>query len=1625
MSTATRDLDLSTLLSGAIGLARSGKGSGGPPHDTVDTLIHAYYRHVAVEDLAGRSDVDLYGAFASHHKLADQRPQGTARVRVFTPTTAEHGWSADGHSVVEVVVDDMPFLVDSLTMELSRQVRDVHVVIHPLFDVTRDITGALREVRPVADGDGEDTTTDGDRVVRESWMHVEIDRLPEGEDIAAIEESIQRVLRDVRESVEDWSKMHAQVADIVHELSTDPPATVDSDEARRARDLLQWLADDHFTFLGYREYALEHREDGEYLRAVPGSGLGILRADPDMATTSGRLPDAAAAKAREQTVLVLTKANSRSTVHRPAYLDYVGVKKFVGGEVVGERRFLGLYSSAAYTESLTRIPLLRERAAAVLKRIGFSPNSHDGKALMDTLETYPRDELFHTTVDELAPMAEQAMHARERRQLRVFIRRDTYGRYVSVLVYLPRDRYNTTVRERFVQLLKDRLGGDSVEFTVRLTESTTARVHFVVHPPKGASIHEIDAADLERRMQEVSRSWRDDFTIAVLGEYGEEAGSRLARRYLDSFPEAYKEDFSPRVAAIDLGRLESIGSDEQGAGIDLSLYEDLDAGRGEARLKVYRIGAPLSLSQVLPALSSMGVEVVDERPYELDGLDRPSHIYEFGLRYGRALPDDSRELFQDAIRAIWEGHNEIDGFNALVLGAGLTWRQATVLRAYAKYMRQGNSPFALDYIEDALRNNVDITRLLVLLFEIRFDPKADLDRAAMVEERITRALEDVASLDHDRILRSYLTHIRATLRTNYFQPASDGGTKPYMSFKLEPSAIPDLPEPRPTFEIFVYSPRVEGVHLRFGAVARGGLRWSDRRDDFRTEVLGLVKAQMVKNTVIVPVGAKGGFFCKQLPDPSDRDAWLAEGVACYRTFISGLLDITDNLVDGDTVPPADVVRHDGDDSYLVVAADKGTATFSDIANEVAKSYGFWLGDAFASGGSVGYDHKAMGITARGAWVSVQRHFRERGIDCQTEEFTCVGIGDMSGDVFGNGLLCSETTRLVAAFDHRDIFLDPDPDPAVSYAERQRLFALPRSSWQDYDHALISEGGGVYSRSLKKIPLSDAVRAALGIDAGVESMTPAELMRAILLAPVDLLWNGGIGTYVKGSDETHADAGDKANDAIRVDGGELRVKAVGEGGNLGLTQRGRIEYARLGAGGGGGRINTDFIDNSAGVDTSDHEVNLKILLDRVVKDGDLTEKQRNALLAEMTDEVASLVLRDNYEQNLALANAVAHAPSLLHVHEEWIRRLEADGVLNRQLEALPGSKEVQRRIDSGEALSAPELSVLMSWTKIVLADELLASELAEDHYFDQDLRSYFPTAVREGFVDQVHAHPLRREIIVTQVVNDLVNGAGMTFWPRLAGETGATAAELTRANFVAREIFGSLPLRQELETFDNRLDAAVQTRMRLEMRTLVERASRWLVNNRRPPLDSQGTVDLFAGPVQRVMAELPDLMSGREQTAFVERRDRLVAEGVPDDLASRVAVLPPAYTLLNVVEIAQREDLDPADVARVHFALGERLGLPGLVQRILGLPRDDRWQTMARAALRDDLHTVHAQLTAQVLAMTDAEEPAPARILAWEAANDVVVPRASATLGEICADDQADLARLSVGLRVVRGLLATG
>ncbi|MEU9014187.1 NAD-glutamate dehydrogenase [Streptomyces sp. NPDC048479] len=1604
-----------------------------PDRDALLTYLQRYYLHTAPEDLADRDPVDIFGAALSHYRLAENRPQGTANVRVHTPTVEENGWTCS-HSVVEVVTDDMPFLVDSVTNELSRQGRGIHVVIHPQVTVRRDVTGKLIEVLP---SEAHSKALPHDALV-ESWIHVEVDRETDRADLKQITSDLLRVLSDVRETVEDWEKMRDAALRIAEELPSEPKADdLRDQEVEEARELLRWLSADHFTFLGYREYELT---ENDALAAVPGTGLGILRSDPQHSTDEAhpvspsfsRLPADARAKAREHKLLVLTKANSRATVHRPSYLDYVGVKKFdAEGNVVGERRFLGLFSSAAYTESVRRVPVVRRKVAEVLEGAGFSPNSHDGRDLLQILETYPRDELFQTPVDQLRSIVTSVLYLQERRRLRLYLRQDEYGRYYSALIYLPRDRYTTGVRLRLIDILKEELGGSSVDFTAWNTESILSRLHFVVRVPSGTELPHLTDSDVERieaRLVEAARSWADGFAEALNAECGEERAAELLRRYGSAFPEGYKADHSPRAAVADLVHLERLT--ENGRGFALSLYEPVGAGPGERRFKIYRTGEQVSLSAVLPALNRLGVEVVDERPYELRCSDRTTAwIYDFGLRMplangnGDYLADDARERFQDAFAAVWTGRAENDGFNALVLGAGLNWRQAMVLRAYAKYLRQAGSTFSQEYMEDTLRTNVHTTRLLISLFEARMSPERQRAGTELIDgllEELEGALDQVASLDEDRILRSFLTVIKATLRTNFFQEAGGGTHHSYVSMKFDPQVIPDLPAPRPAYEIWVHSPRVEGVHLRFGKVARGGLRWSDRREDFRTEILGLVKAQMVKNTVIVPVGAKGGFVAKQLPDPSvDRDAWLAEGIACYKIFISALLDITDNLVAGEVVPPADVVRHDGDDTYLVVAADKGTASFSDIANEVALSYNFWLGDAFASGGSAGYDHKKMGITARGAWESVERHFRELGHDTQTQDFTVVGVGDMSGDVFGNGMLLSEHIRLVAAFDHRHIFIDPNPDAATSYAERSRLFELPRSSWADYNKELLSAGGGIHPRTAKSIPINAHMRAALGIEPGISKMTPAELMKTILKSPVDLLWNGGIGTYVKASTESNADVGDKANDAIRVNGEDLRAKVVGEGGNLGLTQLGRIEFDRS-----GGKINTDAIDNSAGVDTSDHEVNIKILLNGLVSDGDMTVKQRNKLLAEMTDEVGALVLRNNYAQNVALANAVVQAPSLLHAHQRFIRRLERDGHLDRALEFLPADRQIRELLNAGKGLSQPELAVLLAYTKITVADELIGTGLPDDPYLRRLLHAYFPQPLREKFPEAIDGHALRREIVTTVLVNDTVNTGGSTFLHRLREETGASTEEVVRAQTAAREIFGLSAVWDAVEALDNKVAADVQTRIRLHSRRLVERGTRWLLGNRPQPLELAETIDFFAERVEQVWAELPKMLRGADLEWYQGILDELTEAGVPEELALRVAGFSSAFPTLDIVAIADRTKKDPMAVAEVYYDLADRLQITQLMDRIIELPRADRWQSMARASIREDLYAAHAMLTADVLSVGNGSSTPEERFKAWEQKNAAILGRARSTLEEIQGSDTFDLANLSVAMRTMRQLLRT-
>jgi len=1591
-------------------------------------FLRRYYRHVALEDLLERRPSDLHAAALAHHRTAATRPQGTATVRVFVPDAGADGWSC-GHAVVQIVTDDMPFLVDSVNAELSRQDRALHLVMHPQLVVRRDVLGRLEEVCDTSDADAA-----GQGAQAESWIHLEIDRENDRATAEEVERGLRRVLSDVREAVEDWTKMRERALAIAAELAASPPP-IPAVEVREGEELLRWLAEGHFTFLGFREYDLVTEDGEDLLRARSGSGLGVLRSDQPVSLSFGSLNPEVRAKAREPQLLILTKANSRATVHRPAYLDYIGVKRFgPNGDVVGERRFLGLFTSVAYNESVQRIPVLRRKVADVLAAGGFAPNSHSGKDLLEILETYPRDELFQVSAGELLPVALAVLHLQERRRLRLFLRRDDYGRFVSALVFLPRERYTTDVRLRMQTILLAELGGTTVDYTTRISESVLARLHFVVRADSGGAPTHFDTEQIEAQLVAATRSWEDDLADALHEGRDNALAEQLLNHYAAALPEAYKEDVDAGTAVTDLLELEGLRPD---GGFALLLYEPVGAAPGERRFKIYRAGVAMSLSELLPVLQRLGVEVVDERPYQLHRIDGTSvWIYDFGLRYDAAVIAERPELeesFQDAFAATWRGEAENDGFNALVLAAGMTWRQAMVLRAYAKYLRQGTATFSQAYMESVLLANVPIAVLLVELFETRFDPARDEGRdqaSAALVEQIEAALDEVASLDHDRILRSLLTVVRATTRTSYFQRdgknadgaegtdgAPEGTAKPYVAFKLDPQQVPDLPLPRPRREIWVYSPRVEGVHLRFGPVARGGLRWSDRREDFRTEVLGLVKAQMVKNAVIVPVGAKGGFVVKSAVDPTDREAWLVEGIACYTTFISGLLDLTDNLVGGEVVPPPDVVRHDGDDTYLVVAADKGTATFSDIANGIAAEYGFWLGDAFASGGSVGYDHKAMGITARGAWVSVERHFRELGHDTRTQDFTVVGVGDMSGDVFGNGMVLSDRIRLVAAFDHRHVFLDPEPDAAASAAERRRMFALPRSSWADYDASLLSEGGGVFPRTAKSIQVTAQVRAALGLDDAVTVLAPQDLMRAILRAPVDLFWNGGIGTYVKASSESNVDVGDKANDAVRVDGADLRCRVVGEGGNLGLTQRGRVEYALS-----GGRVNTDAIDNSAGVDTSDHEVNIKILLDRVVQEGGLTAQQRDELLAEMTEEVAGLVLRDNYGQNVALAGSLAQASSMLHVHARYLRWLERKGRLDRALEFLPSERQISERRQAGLGLTQPELAVLLAYTKIDLEDELAGSDVPEDPYLHRELFGYFPSPLREPFQAQIEQHPLRRQIITTGVVNNMVNNAGSTFVFRMAEETGAATGDIVRAHTVARVVFDLTSLWRQVEALDARVPADLQTRLRLDARKLAERAARWLLVNRRPPLDVAAQVDTFRTGVTEVTDRLPELLRGSNRRDFDAVRAALSAAGVPEELAARVASLPTAFSALDIVEVARDSGRPVAAVGEVYFLLSEELSLARLLVRVNELPRDDRWKTMARAALREELYATQAALSCDVLAAVPDAADAEARFAAWAQTNAAVLSRVRATLADISSGDAFDLATLSVAIRQLRTLL---
>ena len=1557
-----------------------------------------YFEAVPVEEIRYRRLVDIYGALVASWQFLQQHKPDQPKIRVFNPDLETHGWQSP-HTVVVILHRNIPFLLDSIRMELKRQGLTAHTILHGVIGIDRDADGKLQSIL------SKDSGCPADQ--REALMYFEIDHHTDAAELEALRTALEQVLAGVRAVAEDSPKIQQHLQTVTEQVGAAGAAQAE------AAEFLQWMQQGHFQCLGYEQFELV--KEGEQLlwQLVEGSQLG-LRQDDSVRALRLNLAQAPS-KVRERLLrtdtLIFAKSLQRSTVHRPVHIDLVLVKRFnEAGEVIGAHSFLGLYNASASQQSPRQIPFVRHKVAAVLERSGLADDS--ARELEQILASYPRDEILQIETEELYNTALSVLNIQERQQIRLFLREDVFGRFVSALVYIPRDRYTAELRAKISNLLAQELSASDVEFVTYFSESVLARTLFTlrVDPVEQRVLNE---RELEDQIRALAQSWQDGLRESLVEAFGEEQAGAYFHCYQNAFPRSYQDNVTPRLAALDIGHMASLSEERR---LAMSFYRALEEADSVLHLKLFNPDSRLLLSDVLPMFENLGLRVMGEQSYQTtDRNERLIWIHDFALESfdGRVIEIDAiRQRFEDLLVRVWSGETENDAFNRLVLMAGLNWRQIVLLRAYARYMHQIRISHSQDFIAGTLAAQTDLARLLLQLFETRFDPDLSLTLEQRLEQQdqlraqITAGLEQVDNISEDRIIRRYVELICATLRTNFYQ--SGETPKSYISFKFRPADISEMPLPLPEYEIFVYSPRVEGIHLRGGKVARGGLRWSDRLEDYRTEVLGLVKAQQVKNSVIVPAGAKGGFVAKVLPE-GDREAWLKEGVACYQMFIRGLLDVTDNL-DGETVvPPARVVRHDSDDPYLVVAADKGTATFSDIANALAAEYGFWLGDAFASGGSNGYDHKKMGITARGAWVSVERHFREMGIDTRSENFTVVGIGDMAGDVFGNGMLRSRHIQLVGAFNHMHIFVDPNPDAELSFRERERLFKLPRSSWADYDASLISEGGGIFLRSQKSIAITPQMKERLGITA--DQLSPNELIAALLKAPVDLIWNGGIGTYVKSSEENNVDVGDKANDAVRVNGRDLRCRVVGEGGNLGMTQRGRIEYALT-----GGRLNTDFIDNAGGVDCSDHEVNIKIMLTQIVAQGDLTEKQRNQLLADMTDEVADLVLKNNYRQTQALSIAESQAGLRIEEYRRLINELEASGKLNRALEFIPDDDVILERKSRNQGLTRPELAILLSYVKAGVKEALIEGGLGDDDYIARELLAAFPPRLREQYETQLLGHRLRRELVAMQVANNMVNQMGITFVHNLVQSTGASVAAIARAYIVVRDIFDLEKYWTAIEALDSQVKSEVQLRMMNELTRVIGRGCRWVLRNQRSRLDLAENIAKFAEGVREVSGHWQTLLRGSQLEHWTRHHHYLEEQGVPEELAKVIASAPYLYSALGIVDAHQQTGVALQEVADLFFAVGERLELQWFAQQIACLRPATHWQSLARDTFKEDLDWQQRALTVGILQQADSETSVTERIESWAQSQQELIQRWNGMLAELKATKSPEIAMFSVALR---------
>ncbi len=1584
-------------------------------HDVFVEFVRQFYATVALEDLQSRSVDDLYAAAANFTSLFHLRHPREIKTRIYNPNFELHGWQST-HTIIEILCDDMPFLVDSIRLVLARMHIASFLIIHMggLHVERNDHDDVIRILKKGA------RTTDKSR--NEAAVLVEIECQTDPAVLEELKLKLGKALEDTLLVSDDWMAMREKVRELTAELDS-PPKTLDKNEVDETQAFLRWIEDHHFTFLGIRDYELVQKNDETLLQAIPNTSLGVLKLDSgkgNARNVSTMSPEARGLLLSSH-ILVMSKTNTEASVHRNAYTDYIGVKRFnSAGQVIGERRIIGLYTSEAYHTNPKHIPFLRHKVTQIIKNSKLSPNSHAGRVLLNIIDTLPRDDLIQASEEEILEMAMGIFYMQERRRIRLFSRVDVYRRFVSCLVYVPKDIYNSELRRAMQKVLSDSLQGNVIAFTTLFGESTLARIHFIVriNPDNPESY---DFNYIEKRLIEVGRSWNDDFQAELEEGFGEEKGHRLFVKYKSAFQTGYTSNFSPKTALFDIKHIEQLSEKSP---IGMNFYKPLDENSEYYRLKIYRHDHTIPLSDVLPILENMGLRAITERPYVLTLANgKETWINDFTLQYKGALEfnlDDIRELFQNSFTHFWFGDAENDGFNKLVLSAGLDWRQVAVLRTYAKYFKQIGFTFSQDYIEDALNNNPLVAKKLEKLFHTRFSPEEMNNRDKQFKDLVDDILFDldkVENLDEDKIIRQYVHAISATMRTNYFQVLDNNEPKNTISIKLNSRNIPGVPRPCPLFEIFVYSPAFEGVHLRCGKVARGGLRWSDRREDFRTEILGLMKAQQVKNSVIVPSGAKGGFVLKQLPPDSSREETQAEGIRCYQMFIRSLLDITDNYQESEVCKPKSVICYDEDDPYLVVAADKGTATFSDIANAISVEYGFWLGDAFASGGSMGYDHKKMGITAKGAWESVKRHFYEVGMNIDTTDFTVVGVGDMAGDVFGNGMLLSKHIKLVAAFNHMHIFIDPDPSADISFNERERMFNLPRSTWADYDATLISQGGGVFNRNAKSIPVSPEMKSVFDIN--VDAIEPNDLIRHLLKSRVDLLWSAGIGTFVKAENQNNLDVGDRFNDPIRINGSELRCKVVGEGGNLGFTQLGRVEYALI-----GGQIYTDFIDNSAGVSCSDKEVNIKILLNRVVKAGDLTEKQRNALLVEMTGEVSQLVLRENYLQPRSISLTHAQAVRIMELHRRYMNELERVGKLDRDLEFLPSEKILGERKAMDKALTAPEISVLICYSKIVLKELILASDVPEEPLLNSLLINAFPKPLQKTYSEQMQQHPLRREIIATQVCNLIVDETGFSFVHRLQDETGASVPAIVRAYMIARKVLNMEVIWKQIEALDGQVSVEQQHHMLMTYVRLIRRVTRWFLRSNRMRIDMDEAVKIYSNGVAELKNAMPNILTEGNRKLYDNLYSEFIQKDIPNALAHELTITRGLFAAMDIIEIAQELDVTVSEVAKVYFGIGEFLDLNWIRTQVIIHPTDNHWETLSREALRDDLDWQQRLLTDGVVRVSGDGVPLLERFESWSKKHERLVERWRSVLANLRSVQVLNYTMFFVAIRELLDLTQT-